>query len=317
LLVSVLQTVSLEAVWTAFSRLGVNTLLALVAANGLVLILLTGRWWLLLRAWGFVIPLFTLAGYRLSAFGVSYFTPGPQFGGEPLQVHLVHRHHRVPHSEAVAAVTLDKLLELLVNFAFLVGGALLIIHQQLFSAPVQGVMALFAISLLALPVSALLLLARGSAILSGVLRLAHRVASPLVHPLCGGRWAGRYQPAVRVAQASDQQVTALYRTQPSTLLLALLVSVVSWSTLIGEYWLMLYLLGAELSLPQTLVALTVARLAILFPLPGGLGVLEASQVFAMSTLGLEPAIGLSAALLIRLRDVLLGGAGLWWGGVKS
>jgi uncharacterized membrane protein YbhN (UPF0104 family) len=66
-----------------------------------------------------------------------------------------------------------------------------------------------------------------------------------------------------------------------------------------------------------LVALTVARLAILFPLPGGLGVLEASQVFAMSTLGLEPAIGLSAALLIRLRDVLLGGAGLWWGGVKS
>jgi hypothetical protein len=33
-------------------------------------------------------------------------------------------------------------------------------------------------------------------------------------------------------------------------------------------------------------------------------------------LGFDPAIGLSLSLLIRARDVLLGGLGLWWGGLK-
>ena len=316
-LASVLQTVSLQAVWAAFSRLGIVPLLALVGANGLVVLLVTGRWWLLLRACGNAISLFTLTGYRLAVFGVSYFTPGPQFGGEPLQIYLVHRHHRVPHSTAVAAVTLDKLLELLTNFSFLVVGVLLIAQQQLLSSQVQSVVVLFALSLLALPVGGLLLLVRGGTPLSGMLQIVYQMAAPLFRSLNDGRWAQRIQHAIDVARTGEQQVTALYQTQPTALLLALLVSVAGWAAMIGEYWLMLHLLGAKVSLLQTLVALTAARLAILFPLPGGLGVLEASQVFALTALGFAPAIGLSAALLIRLRDVLLGGAGLWWGGVKS
>ena len=49
------------------------------------------------------------------------------------------------------------------------------------------------------------------------------------------------------------------------------------------------------------------------PLPGGLGTVEAAQMLALTQLGFDPAIGLSASLLIRGRDVLLGLAGLWWG----
>ena len=92
---------------------------------------------------------------------------------------------------------------------------------------------------------------------------------------------------------------------------------VSWLLMVFEYWLALHFLGATLTPAQTIIALTAARVAILFPLPGGLGALEASQVLAMQLLGLEPAIGLSLSLLIRARDVTLGGIGLWWGGVKS
>jgi uncharacterized membrane protein YbhN (UPF0104 family) len=101
------------------------------------------------------------------------------------------------------------------------------------------------------------------------------------------------------------------------LLAALLVSLVSWGTLIGEYWLALYVLGASLTPGQLVTALIAARIAILFPLPGGLGALEASQVLAMEVLGLDPALGLSLSLLIRSRDVLLGVLGLWWGGLKG
>ena len=141
LLLWVLQTVSLRQVWQVLGGLSLWQILVLILANGLVLITMSGRWWLILRAQGHPVPYFTLAGYRLAAFGVSYFTPGPQFGGEPLQVYLVRGHHRVPGSLAVAGVTLDKLLELLVNFSFLVGGLIFVVQQQIFSGPVGLLMA--------------------------------------------------------------------------------------------------------------------------------------------------------------------------------
>ena len=113
LLLWVLRGVSLKDSWAVLARLGPVQLLILILANGLVLLTLSGRWWLILRAQGHSISYLTLAGYRLAAFGVSYFTPGPQFGGEPVQVYLVQRRHQVAHSTAMSAVTLDKSLELL------------------------------------------------------------------------------------------------------------------------------------------------------------------------------------------------------------
>jgi uncharacterized membrane protein YbhN (UPF0104 family) len=69
-------------------------------------------------------------------------------------------------------------------------------------------------------------------------------------------------------------------------------------------------LGLEMTLPQAVTAMVAARVAILLPLPAGLGALEASQALAMRGLGLSPAAGVSLSLLIRARDVLLGLLGL-------
>ena len=80
---------------------------------------------------------------------------------------------------------------------------------------------------------------------------------------------------------------------------------------------MLRVLGLNLTPVQTISVLTAARIAYLLPLPAGLGTLEASQVLALGALGLNPALGISLSLLIRARDVALGGFGLWWAGLKS
>jgi uncharacterized protein (TIRG00374 family) len=98
---------------------------------------------------------------------------------------------------------------------------------------------------------------------------------------------------------------------------AFLISLVSWVAILVEFWLMLRVLGLNLTPIQVISTLTAARIAILLPLPGGLGTLEASQVLALGAFGLNPAAGISLSLLIRVRDVALGGLGLWWGGVKS
>jgi len=308
--------VPLPEVWRVLRRLSLGQIWMLVLVNGLVLVSMSGRWWLILRGQGYGVPYLTLVGYRLAAFGVSYFTPGPQFGGEPLQVYLVGRHHGVPNSTGIAAVTLDKLLELLVNFSFLVAGLVLVMQQQIFSRSIGSLLTAFGLGLLALPVLMLVTLGSGRTPFSSLFRLTDRIILHKFQRQSLARVAG-YQKAVGIVLTSERQASRFCRQQPGTLVLALLVSLLSWGLLVLEYWLALYFLGATLTPVQTIIALTAARVAILLPLPGGLGTLEASQVLAMQLLGFDPAIGLSLSVLIRVRDVLLGGLGLWWGGLKS
>jgi hypothetical protein len=313
LLVWVWQAGSLSNIGPVLTRLGPAQIVGLLVANGLVLIGLSGRWWLILRSQGYTLPYFSLMGYRLAAFGVSYFTPGPQFGGEPLQIYLVKQRHQVPASVAISAVALDKLLELLVNFTFLAWGMIVVLEQQLFpqTARVSGLV--FALGLLVGPLVILIALRNEHKPLSVLLRLADRLTfwQPA---FTASRY---YRKLSRTVTETESQAIRFCQQQPNILSQALLVSILSWGLLVGEYWLALHFLGQSLSPGQTLVALTAARLAILFPLPGGLGALEASQVLAMQVLGLNPAVGLSLSLLIRLRDVILAGFGLWWAGVKS
>lgn len=309
LFAAVLRTVPLADTWTVLRRLRPLQIAALVAANSIVLVTFSGRWWLILRAQGQRIPYRALVGYRLAAFGVSYFTPGPQFGGEPLQVYLTTRRDGVPAPVAVAAVALDKILELLANFTFLAAGLAAALALQgrglpaLLPAAARPQAIAGAVLLLALPVGLLIALWAGR----------HPLSSP-VNGLAAILPRGRARVA-RLAgtlHEAEAQAAVFCRRSPGTLAAALAISVVSWAALIGEYWLALRFLGARPTAGQTVAALTAMRLAFLLPLPGGLGALEASQVLVFAALGFSPALGVALSLLIRARDVALGAAGLAW-----
>ena len=127
------------------------------------------------------------------------------------------------------------------------------------------------------------------------------------------RWDNLYNRAGQLILTSEDQATRFCRERPFILALALTVSIVSWLAMVAEYWLMLTFLGGPVTAVQIIILLTAARIAFLLPSPGGLGTLEASQLLAFAAIGLNPAIGVSLSLLIRARDVLLGGLGLWWG----
>ena len=307
LLVWVIRLVPLDEVLAALRQLRSGEIAALIIANAVVLLAITARWGLLLRGQGYNVPFAALFGYRLAVFGLSYFTPGPHVGGEPLQVLLVEREHGVPRSVALAAVALDKAIEFGVNFTFLLLGVAAVLRWRIVPADVgQQALGLVA-ALLALPVLYVAATAVGH---YPAARLAHRLADarPL-RPL-----AARLSAAAAVVEASERQVGAFYRRAPVAFAAALGVTLLSWLALVGEFWLMIHFLGLDLTLPQLVTTLTAARLAILLLLPAGLGALELSQVMAFGALGLDPSVGIAAGLLIRARDTLLAGFGLWWGG---
>ena len=299
-----LQNAPLAEIWNSLQLLRPWQILALLALNTVIFGLITARWWLIIRAEARRVPFLPLVAYRLAAFGMSYFTPGPQVGGEPLQILYMQKAYGLTTVRATAAVIMDKLLEFLANFLFLALG--------LFSVTASGMLGGFApdawvavpLALLLLwPLLHILLLYRRRHPLSTLIK-------PLRQLLAGRKKFAAIETFLRLVIVSEHLAALFCRRHIGHLLAALGVSLLSWAGMMLEYYLMLIFLSADLSLTETLAALTVVRLSFLAPLPAGLGALEASQVFAATAFGLPAALGISLALLMRARDILLGGLGL-------
>ena len=289
------RQVDFGQVWATLRQLNIIQITIWLLINIGLVTLMTGRWWLILNSLGHHLPYLTLTRYRLGSFAVSYFTPGPQFGGEPIQVLALRQYHNIPGTTGTASVGLDKLLELIANFSFLVFGTTIALTGTWLPEEWRKSGLALAMGLLAIPLAYLVLMLTGKQPLN---RLTDHLPQKIAQ-----NWVSLALCNVEI------EMSVFCIDFPKTVLQATLISFCVWLGMVFEYWLITYFLGLRLSLMQAVSALTAARLAFLTPLPGGLGALEASQVLAIQTLGLDPAYGISISLLIRLRDILFGMVG--------
>jgi hypothetical protein len=293
-----LRNVPFIEIWDALRKLKLWQIGFLLALNALVLVAMTARWWAILHAENPDIPFLQLVRYRLAVFGLSYFTPGPQVGGEPLQVIYLQRDHGVTFARATAAVIMDKLLEFLANFILLGIGLTAAIRVGLVTREgTQAIGSLIPLAAILLwPLIHIILLYQGRYPISAIVRAAMSLT--------------KRQKWMRLIIVSERMAGVFTRRHPKALLTALGFSLFAWAGMAAEYFMMADFLQAQLSPEQTLAALTAALFAFLMPLPGGLGALEASQVYVMTAFGHPAAIGIGISLLMRARDILNGGLGL-------
>ena len=294
----VLRNVALDELLAALSRLQPIEIVLLILVNVGVVLTFSGRWWSILVALGYRLAYVLVSAYRLAAFSVSYFTPGPQLGGEPVQVFLINKRDDIPLGTATASVVMEKALEFLTNFAFLSLGIFITSWLGLLSVEIGRIVGLISLGGLALAIGLL------AAIWAGWWPLTRLIS----------RFQNTSETLDRVrsvVEDAEKQLTVLCRERPWALGAGLAFSLLSWLVLLLEYWLALRFLGLELEPAEVVVVVTAARLAILLPFPGGLGALEASQLLALSALGFSVAEGVAMGLLIRARDLLFGGVGLF------
>jgi len=97
---------------------------------------------------------------------------------------------------------------------------------------------------------------------------------------------------------------------PRALILAIGASLIAGAGMVIEYALIASFLNINLHGWQTFAAWTTSWLAFLVPLPGGLGALEAGQVLTLGTFEISAVLAIGVAVLIRARDLLIGGFGL-------
>lgn len=289
-----LKNAPLTEIWFTLRQLQLWQILALMGINAGIYALVTLRWWIITQAEAKRVPYLPLLFVRVAVFGVSYFTLGPQVGGEPLQVLALRHRYGLTYTRATATVLMDKLLEFLANFILLAFGLTAILEAGILSTngsrPIVSLIGI--VILLMWPPVHIILMRSGRHPISFILHMFPK------------------NKATRFIIASERMAGAFCRRHLNALLAAIFVSLLAALGMLGEYFLITSFLRVELSTWQMVAAWTAGWLAFLVPWPGGLGALEASQVFALGAFGVSAASAISVTLIIRARDILIGGIGL-------
>lgn len=288
----------LTDIWNTLKGLHPEQIAIILTVNAIVILLITLRWWIIVRAENPSVPFLPLIGYRLSVFGLSYFTPGPQVGGEPLQVLYLQRRHGLTYARATSTVIMDKLVEFLGN-AILIGvGVLTIIKVGVISNNGDSfILSLIGLAVLMMwPIVHIILLYKGRYPFSRFLR--------------GLPFIPQGNNTVRLIIISERMAAAFCRTHMRFLVASGMASILSISGMVFEYFLMVTFLGMKLNGLQVFAGFTAMQISFLFPLPAGLGALEASQVLVLGAFGQPATMAVSLTLLMRGRDLLNGGLGL-------
>lgn len=273
--------------------------LAWLVINGLIIWLATQRWWLLMAMLNARVAFVKLMCIRQAGQAISFITPGPQFGGEPLQLFWLCR-GGVALQKALLALGLDRFFEVWINLSILVLGVLLLLFSPAGSlAANYQMLALLMLLLLLLAVIARVLLHQPEWLSARFERLAQRWAEHPHLSKINHHW-----------QALGADLLFTVKTQKPQLLLAVILSLAGWLALLGELALLLHCVNVSLDVAGFAMLLVAMRLALLLPIPGGIGTLEASVFWSFQLLGLPASAALGLIALMRLRDAAILIAGL-------
>jgi uncharacterized protein (TIRG00374 family) len=299
---SIISQLPLATIADTIKALSSAQWLIWICVNLGIILVATQRWWVLAGMLKLPVRFSELLMLRQAGQTVSFMTPGPQFGGEPLQIFWLYKRSKLPIHSALLTVCLDRFYELWINF-----GVLLLTSTLLLISPVaevahgQKIVPTLLILLLTLSLLGWLLLKQPERILAWIKRVTRHWQH---HP--------RLQNIETHWQRMSYDLHYVMTQQQPALLKAFLLSILGWLGLLGELWLLLTFLDLNVDLSTFLTILVAMRLAFLLPLPGGLGTLEASLFWVFQYLSLPTSAVLGLIALMRLRDVIILLVGLYF-----
>ena len=266
--------------------------------NALIICLGTKRWHGFIAMLKAHISFTDLLVIRQAGHAVNFITPGPQCGGEPLQLFWLCR-NGLSLENALLSIGLDRFYELLINFTVLLICALML----LFMFDIQFIGASFNSSQIFKGVFLT------SSVLAIILWLVVRRPAVIFSRFrqVFSRWIEH--PTLNKIKHSWQSIKKDLRlvlhTQKLVLVNAILISVLAWAALLGELALLLNFLNVNVDLAAFLLILIAMRLALLLPIPGGIGTLEASVFWSFQYLDLPTTAAIAVIALMRLRDLVI------------
>jgi uncharacterized protein (TIRG00374 family) len=291
----ILKSLPLTTILVSVSSLSLSQWLLWSVLNLLIILVYVQRWRCLSVAAGLDIKVNHLFLLRQAGQLISFMTPGPQFGGEPFQIYWLWKKFSASWTLAILSVALDRFFELWINFAVLLLGIVILMLTPALGLTDWPAMAM-ALALIILVLS-----------WSGWFLISHQEKVSLWIKKLALPWQHNPQIAHINHHWDDlgARLRRLIRSEKSPLTLALLLSLLGWTGMIFEVWLLLKFFAIEPGFTALVLLVVAMRLAFLLPLPGGVGTLEAAMFWSFTGLGL-PLTGAAAVIaMMRLRDIVV------------
>lgn len=262
------------------------------------ILLNTSGWRMALHAQYAKQPILRLSQIRLAGETFNSMLPSGYIGGEPLKAKLLSRW--IPMHEAASSVLIAKAaqsvgLVLFVGLGLTFGGNKS--QQSILHHPVT--------------ILSLVLLTAGIAIF--ILLLTQRSFSRVgrwLHNLTGHPWLRKQEKKL---VALDDSLGAFYREGKDRFLGSVLWHITGWMAGALEVAIIFFLIGHRITLRDAWFIGAMAQLAAVIGLfaPAGVGMYEGGHYLAASILGLSPVLGVTVALIRRVREIFWDCVGLW------
>jgi glycosyltransferase 2 family protein len=277
-----------QDLWGTFSRANRWLLLGSVLMVPLIDFVSAIKWYCLARATGLPVGLGRLYAYYIVGSFFNLVLPS-SIGGDVVRIHELGRYTgRYADSAAVVFVERFSGLAMLV----LLTAIAVVVNLQTFHLPwltVTLIIGLLGVGL----VCWVIIDARPFNFLDH--NLGHRI--PLVASFL--KKLGKFRTAVLV-----------YKDKPKALWIAVFNSLLFYFLAIGNVWISALAFDSSVSFVTMLVAVPVIMFIMNLPFSiGGLGLMEFAYSFTLGLFGINPAVAISTALLMRLKTLLTAGMG--------
>ncbi len=291
LLIYVFSETDLELLWSNLIKTGWGIFFVLVN-YGLA-------FWVDTIAWQFTLPstklswMYHLWKVRMVGAAVGKVLPFSAFGGAPIKGFLLKKHYGISYKEGAASIILIETTHLISMIFFMTSGVFLI---SLFPNFPQNYLTFSKISLglLSLGIFGFYILQRYK--LTSVIgnwfsqrALGHRVKKFLSH-----------------LQGFDERLVQFYTLKRPLFFGALGLNLLNWYLGALEIYIILYFLGHPISMADSIMIETFVEIvrAGTFFIPGTIGTQEAAFLIATGVITGGPALGVAAALMRRVREII-------------
>jgi len=293
-----------KAGWERLSE----ALVFLISLKGLLVILLTFiigvisilRWKLILRAQGFDLRAKDLGKLWAVGFTISYLTPVALFGGEAFRIYLTKKKFNLSWEKSAASVVIDKILDGTLFLMFLIAGILAFLFYGYFPSKMTASL----VCLIILGLAGLLLLfyfkaMNRESVLEWFLKLFGVRKEKIKNTKNG-----------KIIFDTEKEIISFFSPKKKAFWEGLSLSFLRYFLLFFRAALIIFFLKEGIEASKVLAIYGFTNLALLVPLPAGLGSLEAASAFSFRVLGLGFATGTIFGMVWRGADLVLCALGL-------
>ena len=291
LFILTIKYIGIQAIINQFKTIQPTHILFYLMISTTIVIVLIIKWKLILKALGFKIPFFNLFMYRQMGFSVGYIIPSFYIGGETVRAFFLKK-HKVPLTDAISSVIIDRAVELPMNFFLACIMFFLVVHT------------------LNLPKLLLII----SAIIMAILIL---IGLAFYYKMYQKEYFFTYIFEIlkldrikkllkfkKKIMETETNLIKFFNHRKKFFIISLLISCLLWFLMILEFKTALMIVGYNASLAQIYLVVTMTGFAMLFPIPASIGVLELSQIGISILVGIPPAVAVALSLLVRTRDFM-------------